>query len=362
MRKLFVLIAAVAFVAAFTAPAFAAEWSFYGSARITTFWGANSDERAPTGDDDTDLNHTLQGNSRIGANVKAGEITGQFEYGTGVNTRIIWGEYDFGGWQLGLGQTYSPVNFFASNQVFGSDNDMLNYGGVYGGRNPMVRAKFGGFQVALLQPGKNTGGLEGDLRDLAVDEGLEVGNVDTDVIFPKIEARYNMSMGGFLVEVGGGWNTLDAVAEVEGDEEEETIDSYIVYLGGKYNAGPFYFGGDVFWGKNIGNYGMLVEGNAFATLDEDGDVEDCDSWGFLAVVGFTMNDMIRFEGGYGQAEHDANFESEDEVVSYYVQATINIAKGFFIVPEIGYVDFKDGPDGEDQGDTTYYGLKWQINF
>jgi len=106
MRKLLVLIAAVAFVAAFTAPAFAAEWSFYGSSRITTFWGANSDERAPTGDDDTDLSHTLQGNSRIGANVKAGEIAGQFEVGFGSNItrRIIWGEYDFGGWQLGLGK------------------------------------------------------------------------------------------------------------------------------------------------------------------------------------------------------------------------------------------------------------------
>jgi hypothetical protein len=107
---------------------------------------------------------------------------------------------------------------------------------------------------------------------------------------------------------------------------------------------------------------MYITGDGDATLDEDGDVEDNDGWGFLAVVGFTMSDMIRFEGGYGWSEYDADFEEEDATSCYYVQASINIAKGFFVVPEIGYIDFQDGPDGEDQGDTTYYGLKWQINF
>ena len=38
MKKLFVLFGAVALVVAFTAPSFAAEWSFYGSARMSMFW------------------------------------------------------------------------------------------------------------------------------------------------------------------------------------------------------------------------------------------------------------------------------------------------------------------------------------
>jgi len=36
MRKLLVLLSAVAFVVAFTVPAMAADWSFYGSARMST--------------------------------------------------------------------------------------------------------------------------------------------------------------------------------------------------------------------------------------------------------------------------------------------------------------------------------------
>ena len=149
MKKLFVLLGAVVLVVAFTAPSFAAEWSFYGSARVSMFW-QNKDLGDTVGadgeDTDSDLNQSLQGNSRIGANVKAGDnLVGRFEYGTGVNLRLLYGEYDFGGFKLLVGQTYGPVNYFASNQVFGGDTDMLIYGGIYGQRNGMVRAKIGTF-------------------------------------------------------------------------------------------------------------------------------------------------------------------------------------------------------------------------
>ena len=65
MKKLFVLIAAVVFVVAFTAPAFSAEWSFYGSARMQTWWLDRDfgDGMGPTDDNDMDLNHSQQGNS-----------------------------------------------------------------------------------------------------------------------------------------------------------------------------------------------------------------------------------------------------------------------------------------------------------
>jgi hypothetical protein len=374
MRKLLVLIAAVAFVVAFTAPAFAAEWSFYGSARIQTWWKNADEDYGPTGDDDLDLDHTLQGNSRIGANVKAGDISGRFEYGTGVNLRLLYGEYDFGGWSLLIGQTYGPVNFFASNAVYGlgADDNMLATGGVYGGRNPMIRLKFGGFEIAALKP--NTATCEDFEEDaISCEDGVIVcedsGCVqDTDVVFPKLEAKYTFTMAGVALEVGGGWQSYDVVGlDEDGDEEEENINSYILYLGGKFNSGPFYFGGNVWMGKNTGNYGKYEAGADDAVLtcgdeDDDADVEDNDGFGWLAVVGFTMNDMIRFEGGYGFTTFDADFDDDDQTQAYYIQASINLGKGFFIVPEIGKVDYKDDSEGEDEGAFSYYGLKWQINF
>jgi hypothetical protein len=138
MRKLLVVLAAIAFAAAFTAPAFAAEWSFYGHTRLTTFW-ADEDfgdfVNAAGADDDLDLNHDLQGNTRIGANVKVSDnLVGRFEvgFGSSISRRLHYGEYDFGAFKLLVGQTYGPVNIFISNQVFGGDSDMLPYGRVYG--------------------------------------------------------------------------------------------------------------------------------------------------------------------------------------------------------------------------------------
>ncbi len=80
MRKLITLIAALALVVAFTVPAMAAaDWSFYGSARMGTW--VNMVDPPNDGDSDTDTTWTLQGNSRLGAKVKAGDIGGGFEWG-----------------------------------------------------------------------------------------------------------------------------------------------------------------------------------------------------------------------------------------------------------------------------------------
>ncbi|MGB6012421.1 MAG: hypothetical protein WBI57_14245, partial [Desulfobacterales bacterium] len=53
---------------------------------------------------------------------------------------------------------------------------------------------------------------------------------------------------------------------------------------------------------------------------------------------------------------------KDQTVQYYANLSYTITPGFFIVPEIGFIDFKDSASGSDQGDFTYGGLKWQINF
>ncbi len=121
MRKLLIVLAAFAFVVAYTVPTLAADWSFYGSARMTTFYDSVSEEKA--GFDDGDTTWNQQGNSRLGATVKAGNIGGGFEYGTGINLRKLYGTYNFGSGQILIGQTYTPVNMFYSNQVYGGDTE-----------------------------------------------------------------------------------------------------------------------------------------------------------------------------------------------------------------------------------------------
>ena len=66
----------------FAAPAMAADWSFYGSARIAT-WSTARDygyDTANGQDDDQATQWYFQGNSRLlGARVKADKVTGRLE-------------------------------------------------------------------------------------------------------------------------------------------------------------------------------------------------------------------------------------------------------------------------------------------
>ena len=165
MRKALVFLTAVALVVPFKASALAGEWGFYGRALMLSQWNEVDAARTGTGFDDSDLTWRLQPNSRIGAKVEAGDIDARFEFGAReeVNLRILYGQWDFGPGKLLVGQHYGPVNYFLSNQVFNGDNNMLFAGGIYGGRNPMIRFRFGdfpnSFDVAFIGPSTSTRGL-----------------------------------------------------------------------------------------------------------------------------------------------------------------------------------------------------------
>jgi hypothetical protein len=333
-------------VAGFAMTAAAAEWNFYGSARIMTFFDDIDYEDFVNiigDDDDLDLTHTLQGNSRIGANVKVSdELTGRFEYGTGVNVRLLYGTWNFGSGKLTVGQLYTPLNMFYSNQVWGADNDMLNFGGVYGGRNPAVQLQFGDFKLAFVRPVVST-----------------LGGADSDTMLPKIEASYHLALGDGFLDLQGGYNTN----EIDTGAKTYDVDSYVLAIGGGINLGTFYVNADAWLGQNVGNYGLYNAGaNGAAIVGTS--LKDNDAWGFLLVAGAKINDMFSVEAGYGytECELDVSGSNADDTQAYYIQATVNLAPGVFIVPEIGMIDQKENAAGADEPDTLYYGLKWQINF
>jgi len=361
MRKLLILVSAVAFVAAFALPAAAADWSFYGSARMTTFMDSVSEEASATGYDDDDLTWNLQGNSRIGANVKTdGPVAGRFEYGhtaaTGATLRLLYGTLKVGPGILTVGQGYTPLNWFYSNQVWGGDTDMLPYGGVYDGRRPMLQYAVKGFKIALVTPNASI--------PAAVTAGMPAGvSGDTDTTMPKIEATYGFNAGPAALVVGVGYQTYDVVAYDATDEEEEGIDSTWAGIGFDVDVAPAYVKGDVWIGTNSGQFGMWQQGADDWTVNASGDIEDCDSMGYLLVVGFKATPKINLELGYGFIQHDRDdYATEDDTSAYYIQMAYSLAKGVSITPEIGVIDYSDSAADTDQGDQTYFGAKWQINF
>jgi hypothetical protein len=344
MKKLIILAAAVAMVASFTLTASAAEWNFYGSARIMT-WSADEDKPSPTADD-RNTTWDAQGNSRIGANVKVSDtMVGKFEYGTDVNLRVLYGEWNFGAGKLLAGQTYTPASsMFYSNQVYGQDNDLLDCGQQYIGRVPMLQLTFGTFKLAFVRP--NTGGIPGDLD-----------GTDQDVTFPKIEASYKLKMDNFFVDFAGGYQTLE--------QNDVDIDSYLLAVGGGANFGAAYVSANVYMAQNGASYGLIGLGSSTIGYNAaTRKIVDNDTLGYLLVAGFKVSDALTIEAGYGAIEHelDAAGARADEAATYYVNASITLAPGVFVVPEVGVIDLKDNAAGADEKKTTYFGAKWQMNF
>ncbi len=340
MKKLFVLFTAVLLVAAFTMPASAAAtWDFYGSARMLTFYTDSSKEAG----DVQNTGWDLAGNSRIGAKVKNGAIAGRFEYGSGPNLRLLYATWDFGGGKLLLGQTYTPVNLFYSNQVFGADNDLLNFGGVYSGRHPMIRLSMSGFNVALVQ-------VSGAASDLGTEGG-------TETLLPRLELSYGLNAGPAALKFVAGYQTYTA----DPDGVDETVDSYVLGAGASFGLGPVTLGMNAYYGQNVGQWGLYNHGADDAVL-VNGSVEDANTYGGIFIATFKATSTLSFEAGVGYVKNESDVQEDDEGLAYYGNAVITLAPGFFIVPEIGVFDYMDDAAGEDAGDMLYFGAKWQINF
>ena len=353
MKKLIGIIAALAMI---TGSAYAADWNFYGSARVSTF----VEDLDTT--DNTSYDQGLQGNSRIGATVKVSDsLTGGFEYGTGVNVRKLYGEWDFGAGSLLVGQTYTPMNVFYSNQVYGGDNDMLGQGGIYSGRKAMLRLKFGGFQIAAVETQTSDFGNDGKVKPTT---GVVNKKWTTEANLPGIEAAYRAKFDNVALFLTAGYNTFQVTDQ---NKKEYDVDTWIVGAGAKADFGPAYIAGNIYAGQNAGHMiTVSVDGDnegddGMAEIDDaTGKIYDNDVMGVLLVAGYKLNEMFNFEAGYAfaQTELDKDNAKEDEVQTYYIQSTITLAPGVYVIPEVGVID------GEEDGDetTTYYGAKWQINF
>jgi len=350
MRKLLVLLAAVAFVVAYTVPAIAEGWDFYGHARMSTFMDSKSKEASGTGFDDDDLTWALQSNARVGATAKAGAVGGRFEYGVTdqagshftARVRRLYGTWNFGAGTLKVGRDYTPVTTLWSDQVWGDDLGLLGYGMPYAGRQGQVALQMGGLNVALLTP---------------VTSSIIGTTVDTDTTLPKIEVSYDFKAGPASVGVFGGMNTYD---EVDATDKDESIDSNVIGVRASMAFGAAYVKVGGYFGANLGTYGFSGGGKPTYTTK----LNDSDDMGYFLVAGFKASDAIELQAGYGYSEREVDVAGSktDDSACYYVQAKIDFAKNVFIVPEIGKVDEMDNAAGANEGDLTYFGAKWEIRF
>jgi hypothetical protein len=326
MKKLVTFFFVAVFLLAMYVPVSAAQWDLYGSARVTTFW-TDLDEA-----DTMDLNHALQSNARIGANVKNDAIGGRFEYGTGggnANIRLLYGTVDLGAGQLLVGQTYGPfgIGSFISGQVYATDNGLLQFV-PYTGRKAMGQYSVDGLKIALVQP-------------------VETG--DPEVLLPQLQLSYDMKTDAMGLNFAGAFQSYD-LANGDGD----TLTAWAVGTNVRLTMlDPLYINFGGFYGQNAGNFGQF--GAATADITDPNNIEDADTYAVALVLG-TKLDTIGLEAGVGfRNEEIGNVDAD--LMAYYLQATIPLSQNgaAFIVPEVGMFDYENE-------DEMYAGLKWQINF
>lgn len=367
MKKFTILIAVIALVC-FSVPAMANDWNFYGSARMSTnyvsndFGNTGTTTAAPTDDTkDAGTNWLLQGNSRIGARVKGEHLSGRFEYGTGVNVRLLWGEWDFGGGKLLVGQDYTPTSQFISTSIYGNiaeDSNLLGTGAMYGSREAQLKLSFGGFQVALVE------------NDNADDLG---SGGDIDVYLPKLEVGWGMGFDTWSFGLMGGaatYSIQDAPSTVTvGKTSDIDVTSYVIGANGQVAFGPLTLKAAVSAGQNVGNaWGDAVSLGSGVLKTNGNDISDTDAYQGAFVGVFKLSDMWAFEGGVGYRRDDPDDDGYvNKEMQVYLQAFITLAPGVYILPEVGFIDHFNqannaGTNSRSAGDTLYAGAKWQIDF
>jgi hypothetical protein len=372
MKKLIAVLA----VAALTTPAMAADWSFYGNARMSTFYQQTDfgDANQPgTGeDDDWGLIWDFQTNSRLGARVKADKVSGQIELalrGTDggdldVATRRAFGVWNFAdNAALKVGKDFSPVTHLFSNQVITNDDNMEGSGAFHGRRPGGLTLILGGFELALLT------------NPLSTSAGQFPANSDPDYNLPKVEARYTLKLDNFQIVPFGGFNYFQ-ISDTSATRAAGTLtDSadIVSYVGGlnvKASLGAFYLTVEGTYGQNWSNanwknglYNAVAASQA-TLKNSNGSTNDATSYMLGLVTGLKLTEHLKLEAGAGYRNDDPDTpgSDSDDFWQAYVQAVVTLAAGVYLVPEVGYQDFMDGVNGQDQGYAWYAGAKWQIDF
>ena len=370
MKKIGVSLLAVSLVVFLAIPALA-EFDPYGSVRVGVFWG-DMESNDPAIEDDADLHMPLGDFSYFGAKFTTGDLHGHVklalegdEDGNAVHLEELYGTWDFGGGTLLVGQDHTPYTLVSAQVAPGApavpmlgyegmhydlDNGFIGFGALWDGYKPQITLELAsGLYISLIQPEWEDDGPMG---------GAPGG--DADVTLPKICVGFEHETEGLAVNGGVAYNTYD----YEIGAFDESVDSYLIYVGGTAALGVVDLQWNLHYGQNLGDFGLVDREDAsMAQVDATGDVEDSDCYGGYIQAAFNVDPAtIALGCGYTQSENDVLGTEEDEQMSYFVNAKIPMADTFFVVPEFTYYDGMEDATGADEPEAWYLGLKLQMDF
>lgn len=368
MKKLLTLLAALACMGFLAAPASAVEltnqekerlktmlqevdWNFYGSARIGTWW-TNYSEKSKTNPDPGNSLSEMTGwdhsNARIGARVRHNSgWSARFEYGSkkdykNANVRHLYGAAEVGPGKFLVGKTWTPFDEAVGISMQSGRAEktccMKKYLG-YTKRRPQLKYSVEGFEIAFMYPDNTVN--------------------DANVQIPQVEAGY--SMGTKIIK----WNVSGAFVTYDMEYGEgKTLTAYSVAPRITLKAmKPLTMSLAGFYGQNVSQLNQPTEViGAYNTTDE----EDTTTYSATGAIRYPI-EAVTFEAGCGYQESDNDeWENKDNAMKGYITARVPITRmrhmHIFVQPEVGYKDFMDDKNGDDQGDETYVGAEWRFNF
>jgi len=393
MKKVTIIALVVAVTAVFAVSAMAAEWNLYGSARMETFWKSTDLTNDNAFGDSTvnDLTWQFQNNSRVGATVKGEHISGRFEYGARpavrdggavtnfANVRRLFGVWHFTeGWGLKVGKDYTPITFFLSGQVVDADAGLLFVGNAYGARKGLVEIDGklgpGTLKFAAIDPASSA------TATIPIFADTVTVATDTETNVPKFEASYEFNLSDAMsFHAFGGYQykkqKIAATGTVNGTpfafNFDDNVDSWMVGVGGDMHFGPMFVKPQVSYYQNgaaAGWLGSRTPGgdSALPIINQNGNIADVNSLMAMLALGFSPTEAMTLEGGIGYLYTDVDDGYENSAYDAYIQLVWSLARGVYLVPEVGYRDYGDFEpaigQSVDLGSQFYAGAKWQIDF
>lgn len=411
-------------VSMLAAPAWAAtQWSFSGSLMYKTFW-TERDYGKFKGEDlqgggaelksDGVLDWSTQGDSTISMEMRSDHLEGYIEMNydfeeNSLTTSQYWGKYNFSHeGAILIGQTEHLFRQFISNQVAFDNINLNGIGTAYAETSPMIALQYGGFTFALVKPNNNLDGMfdnamgriEGqvDMSGWVPPPGTFIDGgmyYDMDTYMPQIQASYEYTADAWRIKLAGGYanfkvkkltewsqyNNGGVIDEYFEYAENKTVHSWIIGLDGDINFGPLTLGAAASVGQNWGMAGWNETDfsiGSYTLLNMAGKFKDTTSVMASIVAAYRLTEALGFEAGLGyRYDNNPVFDKASHSWGVYLQADYAVADGFYIMPEIGFIDCGDfvGNDkwvnatedyrvkgGTSEGYLWYAGVQWKMDF
>lgn len=346
-------------------------------------------ENGVTTKGDPTYNHNmlygLQGNSRIGTNIKIGNFSGQIELGANEQTlqtqstketvgfRQAWGAYTFGnGSKLLFGKTDTPTAMSGFNSdIYDTDGGLNGFGGTAtGSRRFQIQYSIAGLTLALI---------EDDLADTSISGFTEGKNGNKTIYTPRAGISYTFKNDSLLVKLAATYTAVNGSYNKTGDTTGKlswtNLHAGGVTLGVKPQFGNMWVGFVARYGVNEDLYGeaktLVNEGvyehtkiNPKVTMSDknDGSFNNIHragaalEFGMKATENFTAIVGAGYQATIEELNEKANLKSESLVYHSYavfLQGQYAFSPNFALIPQVAWYGTVGSYNNEPKQGTKY---------